>query len=255
MASNQYQTLVVDDEEGIRFFLTETLQRSGHLVASAANGEEALEYLRETSVDLVLLDLMLGGRTKGLDVLGAIRWRWPEAVVIILTAHGSLESAMEAIREGVDRYLLKPIKPDELREAIDEAMERKRKAFRRAQEEQMNEKLLRYGPFMVDMQKHVISLDGQVVNLTPREFKLLVYLMQNNQRVVSPTELVQVVRQYTCEDIYEARQIIKWYVHRLRQKIEPDPANLRYIVSIRGVGYRFRDREAEGQISAKRPES
>ncbi len=243
MNANQYQTLVVDDEEGIRFFLAETLQREGHLVTSAADGEEALEYLRESPVDLVLLDLMLGGRINGLDVLGAVRWRWPEAVVIILTAHGSLESAMDAIREGVDRYLLKPIKPDQLREAVDEAVNRKRKAIKRAQEEQATDKQLSFGPFRADLQKHTLNLDGEVVDLTPREFKLLVYLMQNNHRVVSPTELVQVVRQYKCEDVYEARQIIKWYIHRLRQKVEPNPADSRYILSVRGVGYRFQEGE------------
>ncbi len=241
MASNQYQTLVVDDEEGIQFFLAETLQREGHLVASAAGGEEALEYLRETPVDLVLLDLMLDGRINGLEVLSAVRWRWPEAIVIILTAHGSLKSAMQAIRAGVDRYLLKPIKPDELREAVEEAVSRKRKAIKRAQEEQTSDKLLAYGPFVADLQKHVLTLNGDAVDLTPREFKLLVYLMQNNHRVVSPTELVQVVRQYTCEDVYEARQIIKWYIHRLRQKVEPNPADSRYILSVRGVGYRFQE--------------
>ncbi len=246
MNPNQYQTLIVDDEEGIRFFLAETLQREGHLVATAADGEEALEYLRETSVDLVLLDLMLGGRVNGLDVLAAVRWRWPEATVIILTAHGSLNSAMEAIREGVDRYLLKPIKPNELREAVDEAINRKRKAIRRAHDEQSTEKLLAYGPFVADLQKHVLNLNGEVVDLTPREFKLLVYLIQNNHRVVSPTELVQVVRQYTCEDVYEARQIIKWYIHRLRQKVEPNPADSRYILSVRGVGYRFQEGLPEG---------
>jgi len=246
LTPNQYQTLIVDDEEGIRFFLAETLQREGHQVATAADGEEALEYLRETPVDLVLLDLMLGGRINGLDVLGAVRWRWPEAVVIILTAHGSLDSAMDAIREGVDRYLLKPIKPNELREAVDEAVNRKRKAIKRAQEEQTMDKLLTYGPFVADLQKHVLNLNGEVVDLTPREFKLLVYLMQNNHRVVSPTELVQVVRQYTCEDVYEARQIIKWYIHRLRQKVEPNPADSRYILSVRGVGYRFQEGVLEG---------
>src|SRR5690554_6574215 len=103
----QVNTLVMDDESGIRFFIKETLQRAGHNVTTASSGEEALDILRDTRFDLVMLDLMLGGRVDGLRVLEAIRWRWPEAVVIILTAHGSLDSAMEAIREGVDRYLLK----------------------------------------------------------------------------------------------------------------------------------------------------
>jgi DNA-binding response OmpR family regulator len=241
LMSEHMQTLVVDDEEGIRFVLAETMQRDGHVVATAESGEEALEYLRETPFDLVLLDLMLGGRIDGLDVLKAIRWRWPEAVVIILTAHGSLESAMEAIRGGVDRYLLKPVRPDDLRSAVEEALDQQRRRVKQVQEDQKTDRILQYGPFTADLQKHIMTLYGKVIDLTPREFKLLVHLMQNSHRVISPTELVQVVRQYNCQDIYEARQIIKWYIHRLRHKIEPDPAHSRYILSIRGVGYRFKE--------------
>lgn len=114
MMADRLQTLVVDDEEGIRFFLKETLHRAGHVVVTASSGEEALGQLRETAFDLVMLDLMLGGRVDGLRVLEAVRWRWPETVLINLTAHGSLESAMAAIREGVNSYLLKPVEPHEL---------------------------------------------------------------------------------------------------------------------------------------------
>jgi DNA-binding response OmpR family regulator len=235
------QTLIVDDEESIRFVLAETMQRDGHMVSTAENGEEALDYLRETPFDLILLDLMLGGRVDGLEVLKAVRWRWPDAVVVILTAHGSLETAMEAIRGGVDRYLLKPIRPDDLRAAIDEALDQQRRRSRQEFSDQRKDRILQYGPFTVDLHKHIMTLYGKVIDLTPREFKLLVHLMQNTHRVVPPTELVQVVRQYNCQDVYEARQIIKWYIHRLRHKVESDPAHSRYILSIRGVGYRFKE--------------
>jgi DNA-binding response OmpR family regulator len=239
--TDHMQTLIVDDEESIRFVLAETVQRDGHMVSTAENGEEALDYLRETPFDLVLLDLMLGGRVDGLEVLKAVRWRWPDAVVIILTAHGSLETAMEAIRGGIDRYLLKPIRPDDLRAAIDEALQQQRRRSSRETLDKKKDRILQYGPFTVDLHKHIMTLFGKVIELTPREFKLLVHLMQNAHRVVPPTELVQVVRQYNCQDVYEARQIIKWYIHRLRHKVEPDPAHSRYILSIRGVGYRFKE--------------
>ena len=97
----QIRTLVVDDDEGVRFFVGETLRRVGHSVMEASTGDEALERLREGAYDLVVLDLKLGGRLDGIRVLEAAKWRWPEAVVVILTAHGSLESAISAIREGV----------------------------------------------------------------------------------------------------------------------------------------------------------
>jgi DNA-binding response OmpR family regulator len=238
--AEQNHTLVVDDDEGVRFFLEETLRRDGHTVVGASSGEEALDRMRDTYFDLVVLDLKLSGRVDGLRVLEAVRWRWPETVVVILTAHGSLESAMAAIREGVDGYLLKPAEPDEVRQAVQEALDRRRNLARLGGAGQ-EEHVLQRGPFSVDLTKHVITLDGQPLELTTREFKLLVHLMQNAHRVVSPRELVQVVGQYEAEDLYEARQIVKWYIHRLRRKVETDPSSPRYVLNVRGVGYRFRE--------------
>jgi DNA-binding response OmpR family regulator len=238
--AEQNHTLVVDDDEGVRFFLEETLRRDGHIVVAASSGEEALDRMRDTFFDLVMLDLKLSGRVDGLRVLEAVRWRWPETVVVILTAHGSLESAMAAIREGVDGYLLKPVEPDEVRKAVQEALDRRR-SLARLEGAGQEEHVLQRGPFSVDLTKHLITLDGQPLELTSREFKLLVHLMQNAHRVVSPRELVQVVGQYEAEDLYEARQIVKWYIHRLRRKVEPDPSSPRYVLNVRGVGYRFRE--------------
>ena len=239
--AERMRTLVVDDEEGIRFFLEETLQRAGYVVTTASSGEEALERLRETPFELVMLDLKLGGSVDGLRVLEAITWRWPQTVVIILTAHGSLESAVAAIRDGVDGYLLKPVEPDELRKAVRDAFER-RTMLSRAEESREEERALELGPFRIDLKKHQATLDGQPLELTPREFRLLVHLMQNSDRVVDPKELAWAVQRYECEDLYEARQIVKWYVHRLRRKVEPDPSDPRYILTVHGVGYRFSER-------------
>jgi two-component system alkaline phosphatase synthesis response regulator PhoP len=230
-------TLVVDDEASIRFFLEKTLARSGHTVETASSGEEALDCLKDTSFDLVMLDLKLGGRVDGLRVLEAVRWRWPETVVVILTAHGSLGSAMAAIREGVDGYLLKPVEPAELRQAVEEALERRRSLART--KEGKEERPLEHGPFSIDLKRHLVTLDGEPLELTPREFSLLVHLVQNAHRVVSPKELVRVVGQYEVEHMHEARQIVKWYIHRLRRKVEPDPSKPCYILNVRGVGYRF----------------
>jgi DNA-binding response OmpR family regulator len=238
--AEQNHTLVVDDDEGVRFFLEETLRRDGHIVVAASSGEEALDRMRDTFFDLVMLDLKLGGRVDGLRVLEAVRWRWPETVVVILTGHGSLESAMAAIREGVDGYLLKPAEPDEVRKAVQEALDRRR-SLARLEVAGQKEHVLQRGLFSVDLTKHLITLDGRPLELTSREFKLLVHLMQNAHRVVSPRELVQVVGQYEAEDLYEARQIVKWYIHRLRRKVEPDPSSPRYVLNVRGVGYRFRE--------------
>lgn len=232
------RTLVVDDEERIRFFLKETLQRAGHVVATAASGEEALLQLQETPFDVVMLDLMLGGRIDGQRVLEAVRWRWPGTVVIMLTAHGSLESAVAAIQEGVDGYLLKPVKPVEVRQAVQDALGRRRK-LAELEEQEEDAHLLKRGLFTIDLRKHTASFGGKLLDLTPSELKLLAHLMQSANRPISAPELVRVVRQYEPAHLYEARQIIKWYIHRLRRKVEPDPSNPRYVVNVRGVGYMF----------------
>jgi DNA-binding response OmpR family regulator len=236
--SEPFRTLVVEDEDGARLFFEEALRLAGYDVASVSSGEEALNRLRDTSFDLILLDLKLGGRVDGLRVLQAVRWRWPDTAVVILTAHGSLESAMAAIREGVGGYLLKPVEPAELRKAVGEALER-RKALRQLRQEVQEADILRYGPFVVDRRKHTGMVADQPLDLTPQEFALLAHLIENSDRTVSPKELVTAVRHFEPEHMYEAREIIKWYIHRLRRKVEPDPANPRYILNVRGVGYRL----------------
>jgi DNA-binding response OmpR family regulator len=232
------KTLVVDDEEGVRFFLREALQQVGHEIETAASGEEALDQLRESAFDLIMLDLMLGGRVDGIRVLESVKWRWPETVVIILTAHGSLDSALTAIREGVDGYLLKPAEAEELWRTVDDALARRARQVR-AQPEVEEEGVLRGGPFSVDLKKQLATKGGKPLELTTSEFSLLAYLVENTYRAISPPELVRAVRDYQCDSMHEARQIIKWYVHRLRQKVEDDPSNPQHIVTVRGVGYRF----------------
>ena len=233
------RTLVVDDEAGIRFFIKQTLQLSGHEVTTAESGEQALRLLRNAQFDLVMLDLKLGSRVDGLKVLEALRWRWPDAAVIILTAHGSLESAMLAIREGVDRYVLKPVTPQELRTVVEATLEERREQRARAETQAKEQVVIEQGFFFIDVQKHKVMYDQTLLEMSNSDFDLLVYLMQHRQRVVPPVELVEAVRGYRPESTREARDIIKWYIYRLRQRIEPDPSSPRYILNVRGMGYRF----------------
>ncbi len=234
------QALVVDDDESIRFFLSSTLQRMGYEVTAAANGEDALELLRNQSFELAVLDLELGGRIDGLRVLEAIRWRWPDMAAIILTGHATLESALVAIQEGIDGYLLKPARAEEVRQAVQEALQRrKRRTQQPAAEEGPNH--LRRGPFFVDLKKRLVTRDGTLLELTGCEFDLLVHLIRNAQRVVPPPELVQVTQHYECETLNEARDLVKWYIHRLRRKVEPNPSRPRYILNVRGSGYTFKE--------------
>jgi len=237
----QIRSLVVDDEAGIRFFLEEALQQVGHSVVTASSGEEALDRLRDAPFDLILLDLMLGGRVDGMRVLESVKWRWPATVVIILTAHGSLDSSLAAIREGVDGYLLKPVEPEELWSVVAEAMTRQSRLTQVQQQPETGEKahVLQHGPFTVDLEKQMATMDDQLLDLNASEFALLAHLIKNAYRAVPPTELVEVVRGYECDHLNEARQIIKWYIHSLRQKVEAVPSQPRHIVTVRGMGYRF----------------
>jgi len=236
----QKRSLVVDDEAGIRFFLEEALQQIGHSVVSVSSGEEALDWLRDAYFDLIIVDLMLGGHVDGMRVLESVKWRWPTTVVIILTAHGSLDSSLAAIREGVDGYLLKPVQPEELWQVVEQALNRQYMLERADGQSQEDEgQILQSDPFLVDLEKQMATMAGQLLDLNASEFALLVYLMQNAYRAVPPPELVEAVRGYKCDHLNEARQIIKWYIHSLRQKVEPDPSQPRYILTVRGIGYRF----------------
>jgi DNA-binding response OmpR family regulator len=234
---DKIHTLVVDDEPGIRFFVEETLHRSGQDVTTVKSGEEALKTLRDTPFDMVILDLRLGGKVDGIKVLEAIRWRWPETSVIIFTAHGSLDTALKAIDQGIEKYVQKPLSPKELRKVVEEVLEA-RESQRSSTRDERHQSL-RKGPFEVDEGLHRVKMNKEKLELTPSEFNLLVHLLRNDDRVISPEELVEVVRGYKPEDVIEARQIIKWYIHRLRQKVEKDSSHPEFILNIRGVGYRI----------------
>jgi DNA-binding response OmpR family regulator len=235
------QTLIVDDDEGIRFFLKEILETDGHAITLVCSGEEALECLRDQAFDLAILDLRLGGRVDGLRVLEAISWRWPETARIILTGHGTLDSAMTAIHEGIDAYLLKPVRAAEVRQTVDQVLS-KRESVHRAEAEQPPAAghLLRQGPFVVNLRDRMAFCRDEPLDLSVCEFELLVHLMQNAHRVVSPPELVEVVRSYECDHLQEARDIIKWYIYQLRHKVEQNPSRPRHILNVRGVGYTFK---------------
>jgi DNA-binding response OmpR family regulator len=232
----EMSTLVVDDDANIRLFLEDTLQKIDHSVTAVESGEKALAMLRDNFFDLAIVDLHLGGRVDGLRLLEAIKWRWPQTIVIILTGYGSLESALAAIREGVDDYLLKPVEPEEVQKAVRAALARQ---GRLVENYDKISQVVQCGSFTVDREMHQIAMNEELIELTPREFKLLAHLIMNADHVVSPRELVEVAQGYDCNDDQEARDIVKWYVYRLRRKIEPEPSNPQYILNVRGVGYTF----------------
>jgi DNA-binding response OmpR family regulator len=273
--------LVVDDEAAVRFFLEEALTRDGHQVEAVDSGEAALALIADQEYDLVLLDLMMGG-VGGMEVLAAVRRLWPDTVVIVLTAHASLETAVEALRQGAHDYLFKPSKAVELRESVRAGLVKRQQELRqRALLSQLERNLansleeiramaprespiapsgpgvapraipgepgeekqarfLKRGRFVVDLVRHVITLDGHLLELSPTEFGFLAYMIGESPRVISPQELVREVQGYESEP-WEARDMVRYHVYRIRQKVKAVACGRKVIRTVRGVGYTVSD--------------
>ncbi len=197
-----FRVLAVDDEEAARFSLAEAFQQDGYTLIAAGNGEEALEQLRETFFDLVFLDIELEGRIDGLRVLEAVRWRWPEALVIAMAAPASLKPIQAAVREGINGLVLRPLQVEQVRQAATEAFARRKEL---AAKSWSRDSTLVCGELIIDLQKRLVQRQGEVVALTDSEFLLLACLAQNSHRAVGVRELVQVLRGYECENEWEAR--------------------------------------------------
>ncbi len=242
--------LVVDDEKAIRFILEETLTRDGYQVTTAESGAAALALLATQHFDLALLDLKLKDM-EGTDVLSALRRLSPDTVAIMLTAHASLESAVAALRQGAHDYLFKPCQTDEIRESVRTGLrKRQRELSERDAEPGGREhaeavppqpapapaRFLQRGGLIVDVERHVITLDGHLLQLSPTEFNLLAHLAGAAPRVVSAQELVREVQGYDV-DVWEARDVVRFHIHRLRQKLREATGRRDLIRNVRGVGY------------------
>jgi len=250
--------LIVDDESNIRFVLKHALKYEGYLLDCAANGAEAIQKLNHASpYDLLLLDLKMEP-IDGLQVLQAARQHDPDLVVIILTAHGSLESAVEALRLGAFDYLFKPATPEAIRRRVYEGVQQRRQALQRRQllhqintlrqalntlndDDALalltpNTRFIRSNNLVIDRHHRQASLGDTPLDLTTAEFDILLCLVSASPAPLSSRALVNRALGYDCEDT-EAREIIKWHIHHLRRKIEPDLTHPHYIKTIRSQGY------------------
>jgi DNA-binding response OmpR family regulator len=246
--------LVVDDEEGIRYFLDRFLTREGYQVSTVPSGEAALARLASTEFDVVLLDLKMKG-IGGLDVLADLRQRWPATSVIILTAHGSLESAVEALRRGAHDYLFKPCKTLDLRESIRAGLVKRQEQLqlRRLPAGPIEletlvdplggpprpDRFLQHSGLIVDSIRHVITLDGVLLELSPTEFDLLAYLVSEVPRVVPPQELIREVQGY-ASDAQEAAETIRSHMYHIRRKMQA-AVGRSVVITVRGIGYTLAD--------------
>ena len=249
--------LVVDDEESVRFFLSEELRRAGYEVQTAASGEEALARLQEQTVDLILLDLKMGG-LGGLEVMEEIAEQTHTPAVIILTAHANLDSAVDAMRLGGSDYLKKPCSTAKLLESVERALSRRRDVVHQREmirliaetARQLHEGVpLKSAPtkrirfleghgLLLDLEQEVVSRDGDELALTQSEFRLLACLMEHSGRPVSYEELYAAVHGYSSGD-WDLRQALSTHLWRLRRKLGESPDGNPYSVNVRGRGYKF----------------
>ncbi len=224
--------LLVDDEESVQKLLAYPLEREGYRVVQARNGEEALALYREEPVDLVILDLMLP-RLDGLAVCRRLREERSAVPIIMLTARGDEGDKVLGLELGADDYITKPF-------SIREFMSRVRALLRRAQLPSLaaRDELLEADGLRIDTARRAVEVNGEAVQLTYLEFELLRTLAANPGRVFT--------RKALLDDLWGGSEFrdprtIDVHVRHLREKIEEDPGEPRFIFTVRGAGYRFRE--------------
>jgi DNA-binding response OmpR family regulator len=227
--------LIVDDEDTLRYFLRRTLESEGYQVSEAADGEVALDLLEHERFDLALVDLRMAG-VDGLEVMRQFRQRSPETQIIIVTAYASVPSAVEALRQGAHDYLTKPFNTEELLASVADGLARRHAPAPAPGAPHKNQ--LTHGDLVLDYNMHQVTRSGQVLDLTPTEFDLLVCLMESPNTALDSITVLKQIRGYEATES-EARAIVRVHVHRLRQKLEPDVALPRYIMTVAGGRYVF----------------
>lgn len=235
--------LIVDDEPIARQSLSDILRLEGHNVVSVASGEAAVDYLRNYAVDLMIVDLKMPGMN-GLDVIQVANQLAPDAQIILLTAYGSMESAVEALRQRVHDYLLKPASPNQIIESVRRGLERRAARLAQQSEALVEVSLVKIPHGIeIDLMRRTVSGKGTMENLTPAEGHLLKVFVENPSKVFTHRELVLLVQGYDVSQ-REAQEILRPLVSRLRHKLESFPSLYERIVSVRGTGYVF-ESEAE----------
>lgn len=221
--------LVVDDEKSLRDFVRRNLEVRGFDVLTASNGLEALAHFNTNNVDLVILDVMMP-RMDGLETIRRIR-QSSLVPIIVLSALGEENDKIHALNMGADDYLTKPF-------GVGELLARLQAVLRRAQwtDSPARQGRIVRGDISADLERHVVTVRGTPIELTPTEFNLLVYLMEHAGKVLPHQTILQHVwgPEYGPESEY-----LRVYIGRLRQKIEPDPSNPHHLITERGIGYSF----------------
>jgi len=258
--------LIIDDEASLRQTTSRILQRAGYEVTSAANATEGLAFVSDHTFDLIYLDIRMPD-ISGLELLKKIHKQHPDLPVILFTAQPDLNSAVEALRSGAADYLLKPLKPqtviDRTRTILEaKAKEKRKREIQRqievlqaelsalenpegekddAQADQApvsSDRYVRRGGLTLDLYARRVTMNENLVNISPTSFEYLLVLMRHSPSVVDYQTLVSEAQGYAA-DGREAQELTKWHIHHLRQALEPDARNPVYVINVRGIGYRL----------------
>jgi two-component system KDP operon response regulator KdpE len=220
--------LVVDDEREIRRCLELSLEEKGYTVLAAESGEKALDLLKQSPADVAIVDLLLPG-IDGIELTKSIRQQ-STLPIIILSAIGDDKKKVEALETGADDYVTKPF-------SIEEVVARIRSVLRRVVGSKDVNPILSYGALVVDFEHREVSLSDELIKLTPMEYELLKYMVQNAGRVLTRRMLLTAVWGPGHEDDTQSLRVL---VRQLRKKIEKIPAKPCFILTDPGVGYRFK---------------
>ena len=231
--------LIVDDEERIRKLLNMYLVREGYDITEAENGEEALELAMENDYNCILLDLMMP-KMDGIEVAGRLR-RTKSTPIIMLTAKGEENNRVEGFEVGADDYIVKPFSPREVVLRVKAILRRSSETTFINQEATAKDVIV-YEHLVIDNDAHRVLADDHKVNLTPKEYELLLFLAKSPDKVFDREELLKEVWHY---DFYGDLRTVDTHVKRLREKLSKvSPEASRMIHTVWGIGYKFEVNES-----------
>ncbi|NLJ78374.1 MAG: response regulator transcription factor [Tissierellia bacterium] len=225
--------LIVEDEESIRKFVKINLERANFLVKEAGTGEEGLEIVRNSDIDLVVLDIMLPGMD-GFEVCKILREQFPRIGIIMLTAKSQDVDRIIGLEHGADDYMVKPFNPRELVLRIESLLRRIKEPINGVPD------IINYGPFTMDTYSRKFYKNNNGIDLTPTEFSIIKLFIGNPGRAFHRDEILNLIWGY---DFMGDSKIVDVNIRRLRSKIEDEPSNPHYIETVWGLGYRWVDKD------------
>ncbi|SHH17455.1 response regulator transcription factor [Tepidibacter thalassicus] len=221
----KYKILVLEDEKSIRTFIKIKLKALGYEIVEFENGDEALKKVDKT-IDIALLDVMLPD-IDGFEVCKMLRKEYPDIGIIMITAKGQENDKVKGFKCGADDYIVKPFSPKELGARI-EAL------IRRIDRNKEIKNIIEHKPFKIDINKKSLVKNNEIIPLTPTEYAIMEFFMTNPNKVMSRDEILDKV---WGESYFGEIKTVDVNIRRIRQKIEEDSSNPKYLKTIRGYGY------------------